>query len=284
MVRRERHLGRADEVEVLPLDAVDVVGRLAEEAGALHGARPHQRRRDHRGEPGGAGLVHRQVHQRQLEVGADAGQVVEAGAGDLGAAVDVDRAEDPAELDVVLRLEPLGGEVAGLADVLEHDEVVLAAGRGLLGGRVRDAHQDRAVVLLGLGLRGLGAPSPPPTASWCGRAAPASRRPAPAGSACRASSARPAAARTPRSRHGAAGRPPRAPRPRRPPTARAAPGQHGHGRGRRGARGDRSPRSCYRRRRPRIPARARGCTARRAGYWRRRCRQRDVRRRDPGSP
>ena len=38
VVRRERDLGCADEVEVLALDAVDVVGGLAKEAGALHGA------------------------------------------------------------------------------------------------------------------------------------------------------------------------------------------------------------------------------------------------------
>ena len=124
-----------------PSIAVDVVGGLAEEAGALHGPRLDQRRRDHRGEAGAAGLVHRHVDQRELQVGADAGQVVEPRAGHLGAAVDVDGAEDPAELDVVAGLEALGGEVARLADVLEHDVVVLAAGRGLVGGRVGDRHQ-----------------------------------------------------------------------------------------------------------------------------------------------
>ena len=84
---------------------------------------------------------------------ADAGQVVEARAGHLRAAVDVDGAEHLAELDVVAGLEALGREVAGLADVLEHDEVVLAAGRRLVGGRVRDRHQRVAVGRLGLGLR-----------------------------------------------------------------------------------------------------------------------------------
>ena len=97
--------------------------------------------RHDRGEAGAAGLVHRHVDQRELEVGADAGQVVEAGPGHLGAAVDVDRAEDPAELDVVAGLEALGGEVTRLADLLEHHVVVLAAGRCLVGGRVRDRHQ-----------------------------------------------------------------------------------------------------------------------------------------------
>ena len=96
------------------------------------------------------------LHQRELEVRAGAGEVVEAGAGDLRAAVDVDRAEDPAELDVVAGLEALGREVAGRADVLEHHEVVLAARRGLVGGRVRDRQHRGAVGLLGLPLGGLG--------------------------------------------------------------------------------------------------------------------------------
>ena len=46
-----------------------------------------------------------EVDQRELELGADAGEEVEARAGHLGAALDVDRAEDLAELDVVARLE-----------------------------------------------------------------------------------------------------------------------------------------------------------------------------------
>ena len=191
--------------------------------------------------PAAAGLVHRHVDQRQLEVGPGAGEVVEPGAGDLRAAVDVDRAEHPAELDVVARLEPLGGEVARLPDVLEHDEVVLAAGRGLLGRRVRDAS---------------GRPAGTPPRPRPGRPRPPSpRRPAslvrarscllllalgPRRSACRGSSARSGAARTPRSPPAAARRP-RAPRRRRPPTARDAPGRRGHGRGRLGGRGDRSP-------------------------------------------
>ena len=204
MVGRHRHLRRADEVEVLALDPVDVVGGLAEEAGALHRPRPDQRRRDHLGEAGVAGLLHRQVDQRQLELGADAGEEVEARARHLGAALDVDGAEHPAELDVVARLEPLGGEVARRADRLEDGVVVLAAGRRVVVGQVGD-RQDRGLPgLLGLASGPPRPPSPRRRAPWCAPAAPASRRPAPAGSACRASSARPAWPRSPRSRCGAA--------------------------------------------------------------------------------
>ena len=247
VVRRHRHLGGADEVEVLPLDPVDVVGRLAEEAGAVHRPGTHQRRWDRGGEPGLARLVHRHVDQRQLEVGAGSGEVVEPGAGDLRAAVDVDRAEHPAELDVVPGLEPLGREVARGADVLEHHEVVLAAGGRLLGGRVGDGHHQPAVGLRGLVLRRLG------RLHRGGQLLGASEQglllldPAPAGSACRAASAPRAAARTPRSTCAAARRPP-APRRRRRGTARGAAGRRrmrsGSSRRSRGS----ITGSCYRRR------------------------------------
>ena len=147
------HLGGAHEVEVLALDPVDVVGGLAEEAGALHRARLDQGRRDHLREAGVAGLVHRHHDQRELELRADAGEEVEAAARDLGAALEVDGAEHPAELDVVARLEV---ELRLGADRLDDAVVLLAAGRRLVGGDVRDLHQRRAPELLGLGLRGLG--------------------------------------------------------------------------------------------------------------------------------
>ena len=89
--------------------------------------------RDHGVRPALDRLRHRHVDERELEQRADAGQVVEARAGDLRGALDVDRAEERAELDVVARLE-VGGEVARRADRLEQDEVVLAA----LGDAVLD--------------------------------------------------------------------------------------------------------------------------------------------------
>ena len=156
VVCRQRHLRRADEVEVLLRQPVDVIGRLTEEAGAFHRARLDQRRGDHRGESCVARLVHRHVDQRELEVRAGTGQVVEARPGHLGAALDVDGAEPPAQLDVVERLEALGREVARRADVLEHGVVVLAAGRGLRRREVRHQRHARREGLLGLALPGLG--------------------------------------------------------------------------------------------------------------------------------
>ena len=109
------------------------------------------------GEARRPGLLQRQVDQRELEHRADAGQVVEAGAGHLGAALDVDRAEARAELDVVERLETLGREVTRLADVLEHGVVVLATGWRLRRGEVgQQRHRRGRRRRLGLDLRGLG--------------------------------------------------------------------------------------------------------------------------------
>ncbi len=156
MIGRERDLRRTDEVEVILLEVVDVIGGLAEEAGALHGARLDQRGRDHRREAPGGGLAHRDLGERQLELRADTGEVVEPCAADLGTALGVDRTQHLAELEVVARLEAFGGEVARGADGVEHDEVFLAAlgriGRGEVGQRLHQLVER----LGGLRLRGLG--------------------------------------------------------------------------------------------------------------------------------
>ncbi len=153
MVGRHGDLGGPHEVEVLALDPVDVVGGLPEEAGAVHRPRLDQRGRDDGGESGIAGLLHGQVDQRELQLGADAGQEVEARPRHLGAALDVDGPQDPAELDVVARLEV---ELSRFADRLEDHEVLLATGRCLVGGEVGDAHHRRLPLLLGRGLGCLG--------------------------------------------------------------------------------------------------------------------------------
>ena len=73
------------------------------------------------------GLLHREVEQGELQQGARALEVEEARAGHLRAALDVDGAEQLAELEVVAWREALGGEVARRADLLEDGEVLLAA-------------------------------------------------------------------------------------------------------------------------------------------------------------
>lgn len=70
VVPGQGHLGGAHEVEVVVGQAVDLVGVLTEETGALHGLGLDQDRRDHRGETGLDRLVHRHVEQGQLQLGA----------------------------------------------------------------------------------------------------------------------------------------------------------------------------------------------------------------------
>ena len=150
----QRHLGGADEVEVVALDPVDLLVVLAEEAGALHRLGLDQRGRDDRGEAGGDGAADRQLGERELEQRARAGEEVEAGAGDLGAALHVDRAERLADLDVVAHREVVGGH---LADGAHRHRVVLTAGRHLVGDDVRDLQVRLAQRGVGgpLGLLGL---------------------------------------------------------------------------------------------------------------------------------
>ena len=87
-----------------------------------------------------------------LEAGADALEEVEPGAGHLGPALHVDRVEALGQRQVVARLDALGGEVAGRADRLDDDVVVLAAHRHLGLDDVADGAQQG--VELGLRLVG----------------------------------------------------------------------------------------------------------------------------------
>ena len=95
-------------------------------------------------------LLHGEVEQRELQQRAVALQVEEAGTGDLGAALDVDGAEQLAELEVVARLEALRREVARGAHFLQDGEVLLAADRRLEVDEVRDLQPQRIDLLAGL--------------------------------------------------------------------------------------------------------------------------------------
>ena len=107
-----------------------------------------------RGEAGGDGAADRQLGERELEQRAGAGEEVEAGAGDLGAALHVDRAERLADLEVVAHREVVGGH---LADGAQRHRVVLTAGRHLVGDDVGDLQVRLAQRGVGgpLGLLGL---------------------------------------------------------------------------------------------------------------------------------
>ena len=77
------------------------------------------------------GLIDGHGQHGDLHAGDRAAQEVEAGAADLDAAAHVDAGHAGAEGQVVFRLEAFGREVAGLADLLDDNVIVLAAFRGL---------------------------------------------------------------------------------------------------------------------------------------------------------
>ena len=109
MVRRQRHLRGAHQVEVVGLEPVDLAGVRAEEAGALHRLRLDQRRGDRRGEAVLDRLGDRHLQQAELQQRADAGEEVEPRARHLGAALGVDRPQRLADLEVVLRARRSAG-------------------------------------------------------------------------------------------------------------------------------------------------------------------------------
>ena len=160
MQRGERHLRRADQVEVVLGGRVDVhrVGR--QEAGAVHRLLAHEHGRDHRHEPLVGQDVHGASHQRELDEGEVAQQVDEARAARADGAFDVEHAERRAQLHVVLRRE------------IERRHGVVVA-----------PDLDRVLVREAVGLEGCGtfgvpqaarrgAPRPPPAAAR----APSARR------------------------------------------------------------------------------------------------------------
>ena len=126
---------------------------LVEEAGAAHDLRGHEGRGHHRHEAVGERLVQRHRHDGQLEAGADALEVVEAGARDLRAALGVDRVQALTQGEVILGLEALGREVAGGgALVAQNHEVLLAAD----GHAVENEVRQEAREAVGLGVGGVG--------------------------------------------------------------------------------------------------------------------------------
>ena len=145
MVPGERDLARAGEVEVVGGEVVDLVRVLAEESGAGHDLRPHQRRRDQRREARVERALQAELHERELEPRADALEEVRTGRRrpSRRAPCRSRRAVSP-----IARWSRGSGksrvERRLLADRLERDEVVLAAGRHAVEDDVLDAADDLA--------------------------------------------------------------------------------------------------------------------------------------------
>ena len=104
VVAGQRHLGGADQIEVVGLEPVHLLGVRAEEPGARHDLGPHQHRRDDEREAVLGRQPHRELHQPELQQRARSGEEVEPRARNLGAALQVDQPQRLAELDVILRV------------------------------------------------------------------------------------------------------------------------------------------------------------------------------------
>ena len=153
VVAGERHLGGADQVQVVALQAVDFVIVLDVEAGAVHDFGAHQGGGGHHGEAVLGCEVERHPHERLLQACDLALEEVEACAGNLRATGHVDAVDELADLKVVTRLEAVSGEVAGGADLLDDHVVVFAAGGHAVDDEVLDA-ADQFLVFGGLRLGG----------------------------------------------------------------------------------------------------------------------------------
>ena len=154
MQRGERHLGRADQVEVVLGGPVDVhlVGR--QEPGAVHRLLAHEHRRDHGDEaprrPGCPCALRTSANCDEHEV---AEQVDEPRARCAHRALDVEHAEQLAERHVVARLEV--ERRRGVVVAADLDGVLVGEAVGALVVRARSASLASSSVSCGLGLRQL---------------------------------------------------------------------------------------------------------------------------------
>ena len=129
----EENLRRARQAQIAVFDVVHLrVLRAGLEPALLHGGLPHEIGNHHGLEPLGHNLRHGPVDERQLEHGADAGEVHEPRTAHLPARLEVEHAEAFADVHVRRRLE---AEVALGAHLATQHRHLLAA-EGHLGVRV----------------------------------------------------------------------------------------------------------------------------------------------------
>ena len=150
MQRRERHLGRARQVELVLGQRVDLLLGVGQEAGAVQRLLAHEHRRDDRLEALAAEQLERPAHERELEQHERALQVGEARARHARAGLHVDQAAE--------QLEVVAAGLARLADLAQH---LVLLGRGRVGRvrarrRARPASCSSTVADLGLELLHLG--------------------------------------------------------------------------------------------------------------------------------
>ena len=149
MQRRERHLGRAHQVQVVLGGLVDVHRVRRQETGAVHRLLTHEHRGDHRDEALLGQDVHGAADQRELDEREVAEQVDEPRAARAHRALDVEHAERGAQLHVILRREiERRHDVVVAADL---HRVLVGEAVGARGVRhVGRAREQRVEVRLGL--------------------------------------------------------------------------------------------------------------------------------------
>ena len=138
----EGDLGGGDQ-ELVLAGVVRVILELGQLARAVHDLAVHDHRRDELLEAAGDVRVEEEVLQGAVERGAGAREHGEAGAGELGAAVEVQDASLGTQVPVGLGLKALGGKVAGLAHATAFRVLVLVlTHRRGLAGDVGDARHE----------------------------------------------------------------------------------------------------------------------------------------------
>ena len=127
MQRGQRHLARADQVELVVGHAVDLLLGVGQEAGAVQRLLAHQHRRHHRHEALLLEQREHPLHERQLEAHERALEVDEARAGHARARLQVEV--------LAQQLHVVAARAAGLALLAQH----LVAGGALGSGRLGSA-------------------------------------------------------------------------------------------------------------------------------------------------
>jgi hypothetical protein len=152
--RGERDLGRADEIQLVTLDGVDIHRVGWEESGSVHRLLAHEHGRQHRFEALLHEPVEREAVERELEQREVALAVDEARPRHLRGALDVDPAVLDSEVQVVARHGSARFAPAG-----DLDGVLLRLSvRNVLRRRVRHAVEQLLAALLRGGMLFLGPP------------------------------------------------------------------------------------------------------------------------------
>ena len=148
---RQLHLGRGDEVEALG-GVEEVLLELRQLARARERGGVGERRHPPLLVAAGGVLIQHEGDERALETGAGAAEHVEAALGQLHAALEIDDVQGRPQIPMGLRLEALGGEIAGRAPAAHLGIVVLVLAHRRGGvHHIRNGEHERVHGGLGLG-------------------------------------------------------------------------------------------------------------------------------------